>query len=52
MDGDEDRGAHGPFDDEAYAHSLQTTLSKHRRLAGSVATGVGAATGAVLLRWR
>jgi short-subunit dehydrogenase len=52
VDGDEDRGAHGPFDDEAHAHSLQTTLSKHRRLAGSVAAGVGAATGAVLLRKR
>jgi NAD(P)-dependent dehydrogenase (short-subunit alcohol dehydrogenase family) len=52
VDGDEDRGAHGPFDDEAHAHSLQTTLSKHRRLAGSVAAGVGAAAGAVLLRKR
>jgi NAD(P)-dependent dehydrogenase (short-subunit alcohol dehydrogenase family) len=52
VDGDEDRGAHGPFDDEAHMHSLQTTLSKHRRLAGSLAAGVGAATGAVLLRKR
>jgi hypothetical protein len=52
VDGDEDRGAHGPFDDEAHEHSLQTTLSKHRRLAGSAAVGVGAATGAVLLRRR
>jgi NAD(P)-dependent dehydrogenase (short-subunit alcohol dehydrogenase family) len=52
VDRDEDRGAHGPFDDEAHAHSLQTTLSKHRRLAGSVAAGVGAVTGAVLLRRR
>jgi len=51
-DADEDRGAHRPFDDEAHAHSFQTTLSKHRRLAGSVAAGVGAATGAVLLRRR
>jgi hypothetical protein len=50
VDGDEDRGAHGPFDEEAHAHSLQTTLSKHRRLAGSIAAGVGAVTGAVLLR--
>ncbi|MFL5960694.1 MAG: SDR family oxidoreductase [Gaiellaceae bacterium] len=50
---DEDRGAHGPFDERAHEHSLQTTLSKHRRLAGSVAAGVGAAaTGAALLRRR
>ena len=52
VDGDEDRGAHGPFDERAHAHSFQTTLSKHRRLAGSVAAGVGAATGAALLRKR
>jgi NAD(P)-dependent dehydrogenase (short-subunit alcohol dehydrogenase family) len=50
---EEDRGAHGPFDDKAHAHSFQTTLSKHRRLAGSLAAGVGAAaTGAALLRKR
>src|SRR5438067_9180591 len=50
---DEDRGAHGPFDERAHEHSLQTTLSKHRRLAGSVAAGVGAAAaGAALLRRR
>jgi hypothetical protein len=52
VDTDEDRGAHGPFDDKAHSHSLQTTLAKHRRLAGSLAAGVGAATGAVLLRKR
>jgi NAD(P)-dependent dehydrogenase (short-subunit alcohol dehydrogenase family) len=53
VDGDEDRGAHGPFDQEAHEHSLQTTLTKHRRLAGSLAAGVGAvATGAALLRKR
>jgi short-subunit dehydrogenase len=52
VDAEEDRGSHGPFDDKAHAHSLQTTLSKHRRLAGSLAAGVGAATGAVLLRKR
>ena len=47
---DEDRGAHGPFDDRAHEHSFQTALSKHRRLAGAVAAGVGAAaTGATLL---
>ena len=49
VDGDEDRGAHGPFDEEAHAHSFQTTLTKHRRLAGSLAAGVGAATGAAAL---
>jgi hypothetical protein len=53
VDGHEDRGSHGPFDERAHAHSFQTTLSKHRRLAGSVAAGVGAATaGAALLRKR
>jgi NAD(P)-dependent dehydrogenase (short-subunit alcohol dehydrogenase family) len=52
VDEDEDRGSHGPFDDEAHEHSLQTTLTKHRRLASSLAAGVGAATGAVLLRKR
>jgi len=53
VDGDEDRGAHGPFDQEAHEHSLQTTLTKHRWLAGSLAAGVGAvATGAALLRKR
>jgi hypothetical protein len=53
VDGEEDRGSHGPFDEEAHAHSFQTTLTKHRRLAGSLAAGVGAAaTGAALLRKR
>jgi hypothetical protein len=52
-DADEDRGAHGPFDAEAHSHSFQTTLTKHRRLAGSLAAGVGAAVaGAALLRKR
>jgi NAD(P)-dependent dehydrogenase (short-subunit alcohol dehydrogenase family) len=52
VDADEDRGSHGPFDDRAHEHSFQTALTKHRRLAGSLAAGVGAATGAVLLRKR
>jgi hypothetical protein len=53
VDGEEDRGAHGPFDERAHARSLQTSLSKHRRLAGSLAAGAGAmATGAALLRKR
>ena len=53
VDDDEDRGSHGPFDDEAHEHSFQTTLTKHRRIAGSLAAGLGAAaTGAALLRKR
>src|SRR3989440_4575444 len=45
VDDDEDRGAHGPFGDEAHARSLQTSLSKHRRLAGSLAAGGRAGAG-------
>jgi NAD(P)-dependent dehydrogenase (short-subunit alcohol dehydrogenase family) len=53
VDADEDCGSHGPFDDRAHGHSVQTTLSKHRRVAGSLAAGIGAAaTGAALLRRR
>jgi NAD(P)-dependent dehydrogenase (short-subunit alcohol dehydrogenase family) len=52
VDAEQDRGAHGPFDEKAHDHSFQTSLTKHRRLAGSLATGVGAATGAMLLRKR
>ncbi len=37
---DEDRGAHGPFDDQAHSVSPQYELAKHRRI---VAAGVGAA---------
>lgn len=44
---DEDRGAHGPFDDEAHSISPQYELAKHRgkvlAAAGAVAVGVGAA---------
>ncbi|HEY8030585.1 MAG TPA: SDR family oxidoreductase [Gaiellaceae bacterium] len=52
VDMDEDRGSHGPFDDEAHEHSFQTTLTKHRLVAGSVAAGISAAAGAALLRKR
>jgi NAD(P)-dependent dehydrogenase (short-subunit alcohol dehydrogenase family) len=52
VDGEEDRGSHGPFDKRAHGHSLQTSLSKHRWLAGSLAACAGAATGAALLRKR
>jgi NAD(P)-dependent dehydrogenase (short-subunit alcohol dehydrogenase family) len=52
VDSEADRGAHGPFDEKAHSHSFQTSLTKHRRLAGSLAAGVGAATAAMLLRKR
>ena len=43
----EDRGAHGPFDDEAKPRSLQLSLSAHRRGlalgAAALAAGAGAA---------
>src|SRR5215471_523888 len=29
VDGDVDRGSHGPFDDQGHEHSFQTTLTKH-----------------------
>jgi NAD(P)-dependent dehydrogenase (short-subunit alcohol dehydrogenase family) len=51
VDMDVDRGSHGPFDDRAHEHSFQTTLTKHRRVAGSLAVGAAAA-GAALLRKR
>ena len=49
---DEDRGAHGPFDDQAHAHSPQYTLTRHRRLilAGMGAAGAGAGAGVALAR--
>ncbi|HUN77572.1 MAG TPA: SDR family oxidoreductase [Solirubrobacteraceae bacterium] len=43
---DEDRGAHGPFDGQAHAHSSQYALAKHRGLAlagAAAAAGGGAA---------
>jgi short-subunit dehydrogenase len=44
---DEDRGAHGPFDDQAHSVSPQYELAKHRRVvlagAGLAAAGLGAA---------
>src|SRR5579864_8567342 len=41
---DEDRGAHGPFDDKAHSFSPQYELAKHRTavLAGVAAAAVGA----------
>lgn len=44
---DEDRGARGPFNDQAHSHSVQLGLSKHRGLVlagmASAAAGAGAA---------
>jgi NAD(P)-dependent dehydrogenase (short-subunit alcohol dehydrogenase family) len=44
---DEDRGAHGPFDDKAHSFSPQYELAKHRALVmaglGTAAVGAGAA---------
>ena len=40
---DEDRGAHGPFDDQAHSISPQYELAKHR---GKVMAGLGAAAAA------
>lgn len=47
-DDEEDRGAHGPFDDRAHAHSLQLSLTKHR--VALTAVGAAAAAGAALMR--
>ena len=41
---DEDRGAHGPFDDESHGRSIQAALSRHRR-----SLGLGALASAALL---
>jgi NAD(P)-dependent dehydrogenase (short-subunit alcohol dehydrogenase family) len=43
---DEDRGAHGPFDEQAHSVSPQAQLSKHRNgiLAGVTAAALGAGT--------
>jgi short-subunit dehydrogenase len=47
---DEDRGAHGPFDDQAHGISPQYELSKHRGvvLAGAAAAAIVAAGAAAL----
>lgn len=44
-DADADRGAHGPFDDQAHAHDPQLWMSTHRRalLSGAVAAMSGLA---------
>ena len=47
---DEDRGAHGPFDDQAHAFSAQYELAKRRGLVlaglGAAVAGAGAAAAA------
>jgi short-subunit dehydrogenase len=44
---DEDRGAHGPFDEQAHAHSPQYALAKHRMLAlGGAGAAIAALAGA------
>jgi len=43
VDVDEDRGAHGPFDDESRDRSVQATLSRHRRSLGLGALASAAA---------
>lgn len=47
---EEDRGAHGPFDEQAHSFSPQYELSKHRGtvLAGLTAAGIGGAAVAIL----
>ncbi len=40
---DEDRGAHGPFDDESHDRSVQAALSRHRRSLGIGALASAAA---------
>jgi short-subunit dehydrogenase len=47
---DEDRGAHGPFDDQAHGFSPQYELTKHKGpvLAGVAAAALGAGTVAAL----
>jgi NAD(P)-dependent dehydrogenase (short-subunit alcohol dehydrogenase family) len=52
-DADADRGAHGPFDEQAHAHDPQLFLSKHRRAllsGGAAAVGGLAVLGERLVR--
>ena len=52
---DEDRGAHGPFDELAHAFSPQYELAKHRGLAlagAALAAAVGAGVLAAATRAR
>jgi NAD(P)-dependent dehydrogenase (short-subunit alcohol dehydrogenase family) len=49
VDAEEDRGAHGPFDDESRERSIQAALSRHRRVLGLGALA-SAATAGILRR--
>jgi NAD(P)-dependent dehydrogenase (short-subunit alcohol dehydrogenase family) len=44
---DEDRGAHGPFDEKAHSHSPQYLIAKRR---GAALAGIGAALAAAAIR--
>jgi hypothetical protein len=47
---DEDRGAHGPFDDKAHRISPQYEMAKHRRALFAGIGAAAAAAGAAALR--
>lgn len=47
---EEDRGAHGPFDDQARGRSIQYVLTKHRGLVALAGLGAAAALGISALR--
>ena len=49
---DRDRGAHGPFDDEAHRRSLQLKATMHRRALAGAALVVAAGIGATVARFR
>jgi short-subunit dehydrogenase len=49
---DEDRGAHGPFDDQAHSISPQYELAKHRKTVLAAAGVAAAAVGTAALRTR
>jgi NAD(P)-dependent dehydrogenase (short-subunit alcohol dehydrogenase family) len=49
VDAEEDRGAHGPFDDRSRERSIQAALSRHRRVLGLGALA-SAATAGILRR--
>ena len=49
---DEDRGAHGPFDDLAHEHSPVTWVARHRGAVGGTLAGAVAVVGAAKLNRR
>lgn len=46
---DEDRGAHGPFDEQAHSNSIQYELSRHRRSVLAGAAGLATAVAGTAL---